>query len=188
MLYLASQSPRRAELLQQIGIDFRTAPVDIDESPIAGESPEEYVKRLSIAKAEACRAIYPNNPTLGSDTAVILDQQILGKPRDKDQAITMLMSLAGREHQVLTGVALALTQTSYRLSKTNVRFRHISHDEAINYWHSGEPADKAGGYAIQGLGAIFVENIAGSYSGVMGLPLFETAELLQELEIFNSLT
>lgn len=183
MLYLASQSPRRAELPTQIGVAFKTAPVDIDETPLANEAPTAYVKRLSIAKAQACYQQHPDHPALGSDTAVIIDKQILGKPRDKADAIKMLLQLSGREHHVLTGVALVDQHVRYLQNDTRVRFRQINEAEAINYWHTGEPADKAGAYGIQGLGAVFIEQIAGSYSGVMGLPLFETAQLLQQAEL-----
>lgn len=179
MIYLASQSPRRAELLAQIGIDFTAAPADIDETPLAGESPEDFVRRMAIAKARTIQALHPGEWVLGSDTVVVLDGHILGKPHSSEHAIDMLLSLSGREHRVLTGVALAHTKTTYALSDSRVFFRAIGQDEAARYWLTGEPADKAGGYAIQGHGAVFIRHIEGSYSGIMGLPLFETAQLLQ---------
>ena len=183
MIVLASQSPRRADLLRQVGIDFRSHPADIDESPRPGEPPADYVRRMAIAKASTVRQQFPLLPVPGSDTAVVVDDQILGKPLDRDDAIRMLLALSGRCHQVLTGVAVDYGQVVYRLSSSEVRFREISTAEAATYWSSGEPADKAGGYAIQGLGAAFVANINGSYSGIMGLPLFETLQLLSGIGI-----
>jgi septum formation protein len=180
-LRLASRSPRRLELLAQIGVRPQVLSVDLDERVLPEESPEAYVQRLAIAKAQAGYRQAPDAmrwPTLGADTAVVLDQRILGKPRDAADARAMLTALAGRWHRVLTGVALAHTQLDYRLSDSRVRFRAIDEAEANAYWRTGEPADKAGAYAIQGLGAVFVERIEGSYSGVMGLPLFETAQML----------
>ena len=183
MIILASQSPRRAELLQQIGVRFRTQPADIDETALPGESPEDFVRRMAIGKAQAIHAARPDSLVLGSDTAVVLDGHILGKPESREHAIDMLLALAGREHRVLTGVALLGEQTGYALSDSRVAFRAISHAEAEAYWASGEPADKAGGYAIQGHAAVFIERIEGSYSGIMGLPLFETARLLEQADI-----
>lgn len=178
MLILASQSPRRAELLRQIDVDFISLPADIDETRLEHESAEDYVRRMSIDKARAIHALHPEDQVLGSDTSVVLGGQVLGKPRDRDHGIAMLLDLAGRTHQVLTGVALVHEDIGYALSESKVRFRDISDEEAARYWDTGEPRDKAGGYAIQGLGAVFVERIEGSYSGIMGLPLFETATLL----------
>jgi septum formation protein len=179
MIYLASQSPRRAELLRQIGVAFRAVPAEIDETPFAGEGAEDFVRRMAEAKAHAIHALHPDRVVLGSDTAVVLDDRILGKPAHREQAIDMLLGLSGRMHRVLTGVALVHGAVGYALSESRVRFRTIGADEAAHYWDSGEPRDKAGAYAIQGLGAIFAEYIEGSYSGIMGLPLFETAELLR---------
>jgi septum formation protein len=183
MIVLASQSPRRAELLRQVGVAFRARPADIDESPMPGESPEAYVRRMSVAKASAVRRAEPQHPVLGSDTAVVLDGRVFGKPADREQAVAMLLTLAGRTHQVMTGVALVDDTVHYRLSTSTVRFRAIDRAEALAYWASGEPVDKAGGYAIQGLGAAFVSHIDGSFSGVMGLPLFETLELCRHTGI-----
>lgn len=180
MIYLASQSPRRAELLTQIGVDFAALPADIDETPLAGESPEDFVRRMAIAKARTVQALHPGWGVIGSDTSVVLDGHILGKPVGREHAIDMLLALSGREHRVLTGVALAHTKIAYALSESRVFFRPIEQVEAARYWQTGEPADKAGGYAIQGRGAVFIRHIEGSYSGIMGLPLFETAQLLQQ--------
>jgi septum formation protein len=180
-LYLASTSPRRREILQSLGIAFEVAMVETDESPKKGESAEDLVLRLAIAKAEAATGA---EYVLGSDTVVVLDDRVLGKPLDKDDAVEMLLALSGRSHLVLTGVALKTPDgTRVALSKTAVRFREIDRDEAIRYWQSGEPSDKAGGYGIQGRGGMFVAAINGSYSGVMGLPVFETVELLKSAGI-----
>ena len=180
-LHLASTSPRRREILQSLGVDFDVVMVETDERPRQGEAPEELVLRLATAKAEAATdAEY----VLGSDTVVVLGDRILGKPIDADDAVDMLLALSGRSHSVLTGVALVTPGgTRSVLSATEVRFREIGRDEAIRYWQSGEPADKAGAYGIQGLGGMFVEAINGSYSGVMGLPVFETVELLKSAGI-----
>jgi len=181
LLYLASTSPRRREILQSLGIEFEVVMVEIDENPLAGESAEDLVVRLATAKAEAATGA---EYVLGSDTVVVLDDVVLGKPEDADDAVDMLLALSGRSHSVFTGVALRSPNgTGLVLSKTDVRFREIDRDEAIRYWHSGEPADKAGSYGIQGLGGMFVEAINGSYSGVMGLPVFETVELLKSAGI-----
>lgn len=182
MLYLASQSPRRRALLKQIGIDFIAQPADIDEAPIAGESAENYVKRMSISKARTVQQQHTASPVLGSDTAVVLDGQILGKPQDKEDAIQMLMMLSNNTHRVLTGVALLQgNDIHYVLSDSQVSFRQLTQQEAIDYWHTGEPCDKAGAYAIQGYGAVFVKYIQGSYSGIMGLPVYETALLVKHV-------
>ncbi|MCG6966619.1 MAG: Maf family nucleotide pyrophosphatase [Chromatiaceae bacterium] len=183
MIVLASQSPRRAELLTQVGIDFRVAPADIDESVGADERAADYVERIAVAKARAVHRKFQNHAVLGADTAVVLDQRILGKPADRDDGIRMLLALAGRTHEVLTGVAVVAERVHYRLSLSRVSFRDLDRHEAESYWATGEPADKAGGYAIQGLAAAFVERIEGSYSGIMGLPLFETLELLKQIGI-----
>lgn len=179
-LYLASGSPRRHELLTQIGVPFTTVSAPIDETPLANEGAQAYVERLARAKAEAGLASLKGPAVvLGADTAVVLDGRILGKPENREHALAMLADLSGREHQVLTAVALSDGARTLSLCVTSsVRFRAISADEAARYWASGEPADKAGGYAIQGLGAVFVTGLAGSYSAVVGLPLSETAELL----------
>jgi len=182
-IYLASQSPRRRELLRQIGIRHEIVSASVDETPRPGEAPAEYVLRLALAKARAGRTQRPDRPVLGADTAVVVDDTILGKPAGRDDAIAMLGRLSGREHRVLTAVALAGERDESRLSVSHVRFRPVDAAEAAAYWDTGEPADKAGGYAVQGLGALFVESLSGSYSGVMGLPLFETGELLRRAGI-----
>jgi septum formation protein len=180
-LCLASTSPRRREILLALGLDFEVIAVDIDESPKAGETPDALVVRLAIAKAQAARA---SAYVLGADTVVVLEGRVLGKPGDADSAIDMLLALSGRTHTVLTGVALRTPDgTRTALSATKVQFREIGRDEALAYWQSGEPCDKAGAYAIQGLGAAFVAAIHGSYSGVVGLPVFETVELLKAVGI-----
>jgi septum formation protein len=180
--YLASASPRRAELLRQIGVDFTVLPCAVDECGLGGEAPEEQVLRLALAKARAGwvqRGRILDLPVLGADTLVVLDGKVFGKPRDRADALAMLATLSGRVHAVLSAVAMGRgDEQQARLSVSHVRFRPIRHDEAERYWATGEPADKAGAYAIQGFGAVFVERLEGSYSAVMGLPLFETAELL----------
>jgi septum formation protein len=182
-IVLASASPRRRALLDQLGIAHDVVPADVDESVRPGEAPDALALRLARAKAlEGRRRDGGHRPVLGADTVVVADGEILGKPRDRGDAVRMLLQLAGREHQVLTAVAVAACgegAVREALSVTAVRMRPIGAAEAAAYWDSGEPAGKAGGYAIQGRGAMFIEHIAGSYSGVMGLPLYETARLLQ---------
>ncbi|AXA23571.1 MULTISPECIES: Maf family protein [Pseudomonas] len=184
-LHLASGSPRRRELLAQIGVPFTVVSAPIDETPQVGEAAQAYVERLAQAKAVAgFNLLDAPGVVLGADTAVVLDGQILGKPENREHALAMLGDLSKREHQVLTAVAVTDGTRSLSLCvATKVRFRTISFDEACRYWDSGEPLDKAGGYAIQGLGAVFVSAIEGSYSAVVGLPLSETAELLEQFGI-----
>lgn len=181
-LYLASGSPRRRELLAQIGVPFSAISADIDETPFSNESPSAYVERLACGKAEAGRRSVVSDAdfcVLGADTAVVLNGKILGKPVDEADACAMLMMLAGQEHEVLTAIAvLEGERCESRVVRSLVRFRAIDRDEALAYWASGEPRDKAGGYGIQGLGAVFVAGLNGSYSAVVGLPLCETSELL----------
>lgn len=181
-LYLASGSPRRRELLTQIGVPFSTLSAQIDETPFIDESPAAYVERLARGKAAAGLATLTDAAdacVLGADTAVVLDGRILGKPVDRADALAMLAGLSGREHEVLTAVAITDPQRIETCVVTSrVRFRQIAASESQAYWSSGEPCDKAGSYAIQGLAAVFVEGLQGSYSGVVGLPLCETAELL----------
>jgi septum formation protein len=185
-LLLASSSPRRKELLTQLGVRFEVVHPEVDEAMKANEPAHDYVARLALAKAEAGLALWPRAdelPVLGADTSVVVDEQILGKPRHREDALAMLALLSGRSHRVLSAIALVgrdklrQDRTLVRVSESHVHFRAISPREREAYWRSGEPADKAGAYAIQGLGAIFVQHLEGSYSGVMGLPLFETAEL-----------
>jgi len=184
-IVLASASPRRAELLRQIGVQFQQQVAEIDESLRNNESPDAYVARLALEKARAVSARLGDDevPVLGADTAVVVDDDILGKPRDEAHAAEMLRRLAGREHRVLSAVALVGRREAYRVSESQVHFRSLTDDEIKTYWRTGEPADKAGGYAVQGIGAIFIEQLHGSYSGVMGLPVFETAQLLREFGI-----
>ena len=180
-LYLASASPRRAELLEQIGIRYRQISSDIDETPLSNETAQAYVERLALAKAQAARASLPaadRHPVLGADTAVVIDGRILGKPRDRADGLAMLAQLSGNCHQVYSAVGLVGQHTRVSCSISRVYFRSMSAREIEHYWATGEPADKAGSYAIQGLGALFIERLEGSYSGVMGLPLFETQSLL----------
>jgi septum formation protein len=179
-LYLASRSPRRRELLHQLGLRHAVVAADTDETPGAGEGPNEYVVRIAMEKAGAGRALasHPGLPVLAADTAVVCDERILGKPSDRDEALAMLHLLSGRTHRVLTAVAVVGSGEHLAISETQVTFRAIGEPEALAYWATGEPRDKAGAYAIQGLGALFVERLSGSYTGVVGLPLFETAGLL----------
>jgi septum formation protein len=182
-LHLASTSPRRRQLLASMGLEFTVVPVDVDETPLPGELPADMVLRLAVAKAEAA-SVSADDVVIGSDTEVVIDDRALGKPADRDDCLAMLDLLAGRSHAVLTGVALHGPHgTLTAMSETTVHFRDIDRDEALAYWQSGEPRDKAGAYAIQGLGGAFVERIAGSYSGVVGLPVFETAKLLAAVGI-----
>ena len=189
-LFLASGSPRRRELLTQIGVPFQVVSASIDETPLPDECPAAYVERLARAKARAGRehllgaSVSAPFCVLGADTAVVLDDQILGKPVDEADALSMLMALSGREHEVLTAIdILAAERCETRVVRSRVSFRTISQQEAAQYWASGEPQDKAGGYAIQGLAAVFVAGLNGSYSGVVGLPVCETAELLGQFGI-----
>jgi septum formation protein len=189
-LFLASGSPRRRELLTQIGVPFSTLSADIDETPLHDEAPAAYVERLARGKADAGLLSLANDPAyptacvLGADTAVVLDGLILGKPLDEADSQAMLAMLSNREHEVLTAVAVVdELRSETRVVRSRVRFRAISPHEAQAYWASGEPRDKAGSYGIQGLGAVFVESLSGSYSAVVGLPLCETAEILQRFGI-----
>ncbi|WP_339490237.1 Maf family protein [Pseudomonas sp. EL_65y_Pfl2_R95] len=186
-LYLASGSSRRRELLTQIGVPFTTQISPIDEIALPDEQPDRYVERLALAKAQAVfdQLESPLDAVvLGSDTAVVLDGKILGKPADRNDALATLKALSGREHQVLTAVALvSRDKVSAVVVTSQVTFRSISDAQAQAYWASGEPQDKAGSYGIQGLAAVFVSQLQGSYSAVVGLPLCETAELLADFAI-----
>jgi septum formation protein len=180
VLRLASASPRRRQLLDLIGVPHLVTPADIDETPQPGERADRYVVRLAREKAAAVWKTQRNLPVLGSDTTVVVDQDILGKPASEEEAIAMLTRLSGRTHVVHTGIALfSATGEYFGLSSTEVQFAHLTPDQIRAYWASGEPQGKAGAYAIQGLGAVLVSGIHGSYTGVMGLPLYETAEMLQ---------
>ena len=182
-LHLASLSPRRKQILAALGLRFTAAGADVDETPVAGEPAEAMVLRLAEAKAAAAGRD-DNTVVIGADTAVVLDGVVFGKPRDRTDALATLATLSGRRHQVLTGVAVSSPAgLASALSVSEVQFREIDPDEARAYWQSGEPADKAGAYAVQGLGGTFVASIAGSYSGIVGLPVFETAALLKRAGI-----
>jgi septum formation protein len=195
-LYLASQSPRRRELLAQVGIAFEVLPLHhagiadftVDETPHADESPEIYVRRVCLEKARAGLAMVaarglPVAPVLAADTSVVLGAQILGKADNLDHAAAMLRSLSGREHRVLSAVAVGLgDKLELTLSTSVVRFAPLSEARIQAYLATGEYADKAGAYAIQGIASAFIAQLSGSYSGVMGLPIFETIELLKQLD------
>ncbi|HEY5567530.1 MAG TPA: nucleoside triphosphate pyrophosphatase [Gammaproteobacteria bacterium] len=183
-IYLASASPRRSELLRQIGVPFEACPAAIDEQRLPHESPADYVLRMAAAKADAVWASAAvqsrPRPVLAADTAVVVDDEVFGKPRDKAEALRMLDKLSGRSHTVVTAVAIrAGTGADALVSTSEVRFRATTPSERLAYCATGEPLDKAGAYAIQGRGAAFIEQLHGSYSAVMGLPLFETALLLE---------
>jgi septum formation protein len=188
-IYLASASPRRSELLRQLGVRFEVLPAEIPESREAGEAPGAYVTRLARAKADAvwerlaadeAGTAREARPVLAADTAVIIDERVLGKPADTAEAMAMLAELSGRTHRVLTAVALRCGRSLEAvLCRSEVRFRATTDEERAAYCRSGEPFDKAGGYGIQGRAAMFIEYLSGSYSSVVGLPLFETAALLE---------
>lgn len=187
MLYLASASPRRQELLRQLGVAFDVLPTTVAEEPQRGESPRAYVTRLARAKARAGVELMrvrrlPERPVLGADTEVVLDGEILGKPRDRAHGLAMLSRLSGRTHQVLTAVSVVQQDEMHEaLAESRVTFAPLSAAEIEQYWATGEPADKAGGYAIQGRAAAFIARIEGSYTGIVGLPLFEVAQLLKRI-------
>ncbi len=192
-IYLASASPRRQELLRQIGVDFELLAVEVGEDARPHESPVEYVRRLATDKArvgfaELARRGLPVRPVVGADTCVVVDGEILGKPRDRADGLAILRRLAGRSHQVLSGICVVAraargqTVEHSAVNVSTVTFGPLSEQEIAAYWASGEPADKAGGYAIQGLAARFIARLEGSYSGVMGLPLRELTQILLKLE------
>lgn len=184
---LASASPRRQQLLQQVGIDFEVMVPEIDETPHDNEDAETFVVRIAREKAEqvAARRIsgnMPQLPVLAADTAVVLDNRILGKPRDRQDAIAMLTDLAGRTHVVLTAVTILYKDRADSLvQKSEVKFAPLNRQQIEAYWQTGEPADKAGAYGIQGRAAAFISHLQGSYTGVMGLPLFETCQMLERI-------
>jgi septum formation protein len=176
---LASASPRRRELLRQIGVAHEVCPAELDEIAAPGEPPAAYVRRLATAKADTVWRARPDRPVLAADTAVVLGGELFGKPVDQSDGVRMLEALSGRTHEVLTAVAVRHRGGAAQLiSVSEVTFRALSTAECARYWASGEPHGKAGGYAIQGLAATFISRLAGSYSGVVGLPLAETATLL----------
>ncbi|MEM8816352.1 MAG: Maf family protein [Pseudomonadota bacterium] len=171
-------------MLRTLGLEFEQRGVGIDETPLPGEPADALVLRLAREKAQAAAAA--GQVVLAADTAVVLDDEVFGKPADRSDALAMLARLSGREHTVLTGVAVVADgELATALSRTRVAFREIGRDEALHYWQSGEPRDKAGAYGIQGLGGVFVSHVSGSYSGVVGLPVFETARLLRDAGIFE---
>jgi septum formation protein len=181
VLRLASASPRRRQLLDLIGVPHVVTPADIDETPQASEPADRYVLRLARGKAEAVWKRQHDLPVLGADTTVVIGEEILGKPETEAEAVAMLGKLSGRTHLVHTGIALRAPdgREFVSLSTSQVQFAHLTAEQMHDYWAAGEPQGKAGAYAIQGLGAVFVSNISGSYTGVMGLPLYETAEMLR---------
>jgi len=183
-LILASASPRRLELLQQIGLQPLVVPADIDETEELNESAQDFVTRMAIEKAAVVAALHEHAVVIGSDTSIDLDGEIIGKPENFDDAMTILKKLSARSHLVHTGVALQMgNKAASTVVTSEVSFRSLSDSEIANYWHSGEPQGKAGAYAIQGIGSVFIEKITGSYSAIMGLPLFETAAMLTNFGI-----
>lgn len=181
---LASRSPRRQELLRQVGLRFAVVPVDVPERRAPGQTPGDYAVATALAKARAALPSGPALPVLGADTDVVLDDEILGKPAGVAEAVAMLTRLAGRTHEVFSAVAVvAGARAETALSVSRVTFGAVTPAQARAYWDTGEPADKAGAYAIQGLGARFVRELRGSYSGVMGLPLYETVHVLERFGI-----
>ena len=183
-IILASASPRRAELLDQVGISYEIQSVDINEDPMLNESAVDLVQRLAVEKSQAIKNA--DKPVVGSDTLGLIGDQLLVKPTDVAHSIKMLSAMSGNWHEILTAVAITYKDyTTVLLNRNRVLFRKISQDEMIRYWETGEPQDKAGSYAVQGIAAMFIERIEGSYSGIMGLPLFETMQLLNDLGISN---
>jgi septum formation protein len=177
---LASQSPRRAELIGRLGLRFDTVPADIDESYLHGETPPQHAERLSRGKAQAIAAGRPEALVVGSDTIVVVDGDVLGKPRDPEHAVEMLLRLSGREHEVITGVAVAHgTRVESAIERVRVRFRALDRASWEEYAATGEPMDKAGAYGIQGFGSAVVERIDGDYFAVMGLPVVRMLALLE---------
>lgn len=188
-IYLASASPRRFELLSQIGVDFTRITVDVDESQQPGEDPESYVKRLAAAKALAGWQASDRKqswPVIGADTCVVIDDKILGKPKDQDEGVAMLRLLSARQHRVLSAVTIKFAEHEYdALSTSEVWFRPLSDADIEAYWQTLEPVDKAGAYGVQGFAGAFIEKIVGSYSGIMGLPLLETANLIVLIQKYS---
>ena len=181
-LHLASSSPRRREILSALGLEFTCAGADVDEQRRDNEPAADMVRRLAIAKAQA--ALPRDGVVLAADTTVALSERVFGKPTSETDALDMLMALSGQTHHVVTGIAVAAADSLEAVvAQSEVVFRDIDPAEAAVYWQSGEPRDKAGGYAIQGLGGLFVRELRGSYTGVVGLPVFETAQLLRHAGI-----
>ena len=184
VIVLASGSPRRRDLLTQIGLRFQVLVTDVDESGLENEAPDDLVARLSLLKSTAAQATLkdPTIIVIAADTTVALDGQVFGKPQDRDHALAMMAALSGRTHTVYTGVTVARGDSQKTIVQSSqVSMRKTTLSERQRYWDHGEPRDKAGAYGVQGVGAVFVERIEGSYSGVMGLPLCETAKLLHDL-------
>jgi len=180
LITLASASPRRCELLDQIQVCYTVHPANINETHITGESPEQFVKRLALEKARFVFKKSPERPVLGADTIVIMDQQILGKPESQEHAREILKMLSGHTHQVMTAVAINNGETEHvAFNSSEVEFAYINDEQIDAYLKTGESLDKAGAYAIQGIAGQFIKNINGSYSSIMGLPLYETTELLK---------
>lgn len=185
-LILASSSPRRRELLQQLGLDFEIYSPEIDESVLAGESVATYVERLARCKAQAVLQRFPDAVVLAADTSLGIDGSILGKPESKAHAFAMWQQISGRTHDVFSGVCVSTKQEiSSIVAQTQVEFQSLSLDDMERYWATGEPLGKAGAYAIQGIAAQFIPRIHGSYSNVVGLPLYETAQLLRTVKVLN---
>jgi septum formation protein len=191
-IYLASASPRRHSLLRQINVEFEAVVSNVAETPRSGETADQYVVRIALEKARAAQRLIEErglkpHPVLGADTEVVLDGEILGKPRDRAHGLTMLKRLAGRTHDVLSGIAVIHNGTEHTaLSKSRVTFAPLSEAEIKDYWETGEPAGKAGAYAIQGRAGAFVRHIDGNYSGIVGLPLYEVNEVLRSLTAAGS--
>lgn len=185
-LILASSSPRRCELLKQLGLDFNVYSPDIDETILADESVHNYVERLASAKADAIFQLFPNAIIIAADTTVAVDHHILGKPESKQHAFEMWQLISGRKHQVLTGVCVRTQQEKLSIVVcTEVEFQQLSLSDMESYWSTGEPIGKAGAYAIQGIAARYIPHIIGSYTNVVGLPLHETVQLLQVVKVLN---
>jgi septum formation protein len=188
-IVLASASPRRQELLRQIGVPFAVVVPDVDETPLVDELAGDFVSRLALEKARlgqqiAIRRGLTHLPVLGADTCIVQDNEILGKPADRDHGLAMLRRLAGRSHEVLTGIAMVMQKDEHlAISRNRVTFGPMSEDEIAAYWDTGEPADKAGTYALQGRAAAYIERIEGSYSAIVGLPLYEVARILKNIGI-----
>ncbi|GMR19727.1 MAG: nucleoside triphosphate pyrophosphatase [Gammaproteobacteria bacterium] len=190
-LCLASASPRRQQLLTQLGLQYEVVIPVVDEQIRGDESPSEYVQRLALDKARAGRQLRVRGgqhglPVIGADTAVVVDDHLLGKPEDKAAALAMLTRLSGRWHEVLTAIALVCDERTYTaVNRSRVEFGAVDEETMARYWQSGEPCDKAGAYGIQGMAAAFIKHLDGSYSGVMGLPLYELTGLLKQAGLVN---
>ena len=185
-LILASSSPRRKELLEQVGLKFEIFSPDIDESVHLGEQIEDYVQRLAQQKAQAVLSQFPKATVIAADTSLVLDNKIIGKPESKQHAFDIWSALSGRTHEVLSGVCVAhQNKIKSSVVRTQVEFQHLTPSMMENYWATGEPLGKAGAYAIQGIAAQFIPRIVGSYSNVVGLPLHETLALLTQLNEFD---